>query len=98
MKVTKNGETNPSFSIDVNGNVYIAGGLSVQEGTNIAGWTVGATSITKGTLGTDGFHMYSSGTTSSVSLGGSSAKTNWRLGIGANFGVDSSGNLYAKGG
>lgn len=31
-----------------------------------------------------------------LSLGGSKYKSDWRLGIGSNFGVDKNGNLYAK--
>jgi hypothetical protein len=40
--------------------------------------------------------MYTADQSSTTTISGKSLKT-WRLGIGANFGVDSSGNLYAKG-
>lgn len=106
MKVTKNGEDNPTFSIDVNGNVYIAGGLDVAVGANIGGWTVGSDSlITDGKdLGDPGsFHMYSSengvaGTVAEKAVSGTTSSTNpgWVLGIGEYFGVTSKGILYAK--
>lgn len=97
MKVTKNGETTPSFSIDLDGNVSVSGGLSVQEGATIAGWTVGANSLvtTGKTLGTNGFHMYTANYGTGAYFGASSSQ-NWALGIGQYFGVTSGGDLYAK--
>jgi hypothetical protein len=64
----------------------------------LAGWTVDKQSITTGDLGETGFHIYSSGSTISKSIADSGNKTNWRLAIGSNFGVDSTGALYASAG
>jgi hypothetical protein len=53
----------------------------------LAGWTIDSNSITKGTFGTDGFHMYSNGhTTDDASeenrYFGASEDLNWALGVG----------------
>ena len=68
----------------------------------ISGWTVNETSITKGTLGVyNSFHMGTEDLTteeSKVSIGGSDAKSDWRLGIGSNFGVTKDGEVYATAG
>lgn len=65
----------------------------------IAGWNVTNNSITTGSLGEiNSFHMYSGRATDSKSIAGSGNKIDWRLAIGSNFGVDSTGAVYASAG
>ena len=47
---------------DLNNNKFYANvdGAGDKANVYIGGWTVGSNKLTKGTLGTDGFHMYSS--------------------------------------
>lgn len=72
------------------------GFLSATKGT-IGGWTLDETSLQQGTLGNDGsFCLRTSDLDSNVTISDKAQKT-WRLTIGTNFGVDSSGTLYATG-
>ena len=82
--------------------LFAAYGHEVQDQAKrgrvqIAGWEVTKDSITIGTLGTNGFHMYSKNFPSKQAFG-SSQKQNWSLGIGSNFGVTSGGSLYCTSG
>ena len=76
------------------GTIYAESG---RIGSEKAGWKIDANSITTGTLGTDGFHMFASGVQEeSVGVGEFEDRDDWRLFIGQSFGVDSDGRLYAN--
>lgn len=78
-------------------NAIIYGTIYSSAG-RIGGWTIASNKITKGTLGSsNSFHIVADGNSGSASLAGSSSKSNWCLGIGPNFGVDTNGYLYASG-
>lgn len=79
------------------GKFYVsnAGALTATSGT-IAGWTIGANTISHGTLGATNGYMLNSAGNSSTTINNTS-KTNWALTIGNKFGVDNEGNLYANG-
>lgn len=79
------------FEANADGSIY------ANSGT-IGGFTLSSDKLTKGTLGSNGSIWLNTGTTSSISIAGSSAKTNWGITLGANFGVDTSGNLYSASG
>ena len=79
---------------------HISGVVKVNTGYigGENGWFISTNQISTGTLGNqNSFYLRSSGNSSSANIASSGAKTNWRLGIGSNFGVDASGNLYASG-
>lgn len=62
------------------------------------GWVITTNEISSGKLGNDNsFYLRSAGSSGNVTIAGSSSKTDWRLGIGKNFGVDSGGNLFCSG-
>lgn len=70
--------------------------LYVNRG-KIGGFEIADTGIKTGDLGeTDGIYLGNNDTTP-VSISGAE-KTDWRLLLGSNFGVDSTGSLYASAG
>jgi hypothetical protein len=76
------------------GTIYAETG---RIGSEEAGWKIDANSITTGTLGTDGFHMFADGKQDKViTIGNSPDKKDWKLVIGDNFGVDTEGRLFAS--
>ena len=79
------------------GKFYVSntGALTATSGT-IAGWTIGANTISHGTLGAASGYMLNSAGNSNTTINGTN-KTNWALTIGNKFGVDNEGNLYANG-
>jgi hypothetical protein len=92
------GKEGEYISFHKNNGLYVSGTITATGG-NIAGWTISSNSLLKGTIDTENsFCIYTSGTTPSKSFGGSGSKTDWRLTIGRNFGIDSSGNLYCNNG
>ena len=65
----------------------------------IAGWEVTTNSIVKGTLGSNGFHMYAQDDDRPENVGaffGATSSQYWALGIGSSFGVTRAGHLYAS--
>ena len=82
------------MGIDDDGNAYFKGNITAGGG-NIAGWTIAEDSITIGSMGINGFHMFSQGQSYTGTVFGQTGKT-WALGIGNNFGVTSDGALYAS--
>jgi hypothetical protein len=89
---------------DANNNVaFSAGWTKDDKGTtipnvSIAGWTVSKDSISTGTFGSDGFHMYSKGFSAANVFDAGTTAQNWALGIGSNFGVTTNGAIYATSG
>lgn len=72
-------------------------GLIVSTSGKIGGWSLSTNSLTTGTWGSSGSAMLCTGSTTQKSIGGSPASTNgWVFTAGANFGVTSSGALYAN--
>ena len=99
INITKG--TSSIFKVTNSGNVEMTGTITATGGyiggTN--GWKIEAGKITTGTLGTDGFHMYSFGHGMGKYFGADSSQS-WALGIGgidSGFGVTSKGELYAQG-
>lgn len=71
--------------------------LTATNGS-IGGWTLDNHDLHTGTFGsTDGVYLTNQNSSSARSVAGQS-KTNWRLAIGKDFGVDGSGNLYCNSG
>jgi hypothetical protein len=99
-----------NFHVDKDGKLYATDGeftgTITANGGNIAGWTIKnitsggdkESSITFSTPGSSGgFGMYTyypDAANKKVTIGNSGAVSNWRLLIGNNFGVNSSGILY----
>lgn len=73
----------------------VKGHIEAESG-NIAGWKIDSNSLTKGTFGTNGIHLYSQEHYAKEAFG--EEDKNWMLGIGSNFGVTNDGVLYAKAG
>lgn len=72
-------------------------GLIVSTSGKIGGWSLSTNSLTTGTWGSNGSAMLCTGSTTQKSIGGSPASTSgWVFTAGANFGVTSSGALYAN--
>ena len=72
-------------------------GLIVSTSGKIGGWSLSTNSLTTGTWGSSGSAMLCTGSTSQKAIGGSPASTSgWVFTAGANFGVTSSGALYAN--
>lgn len=95
------GETSEGESVDSNlvfrinnDNLYMRGTVIAEKG-KIAGWTIDEGKLTTGTLGTNGFHMYTSGYGSGNFFGAGGSR-NWALGVGKNFGVTDEGSVYCK--
>lgn len=63
---------------------------------DIGGWTIGDTSLKKGTIGNDGsIHLYTSYSGNSIGIAGVSSDK-WRLTVGSNFGVTNDGTIAAS--
>lgn len=72
-------------------------GLIVSTSGKIGGWSLSTNSLTTGTWGSSSSAMLCTGSTTQKSIGGSPASTSgWVFTAGANFGVTSSGALYAN--
>lgn len=72
-------------------------GLIVSTSGKIGGWSLSTNSLTTGTWGSSGSAMLCTGSTGQKAIGGSPASTSgWVFTAGANFGVTSSGALYAN--
>lgn len=72
-------------------------GLIVSTSGKIGGWSLSTNSLTTGTWGSNSSAMLCTGSTTQKSIGGSPASTSgWVFTAGANFGVTSSGALYAN--
>lgn len=88
-----NSESTPLMRLDTSG-LYIKGEIEATSG-KIGNWDIGTNHLTNGTIGQDNsFHMYTSFPSEAATVAGVSSNA-WRLTIGSNFGVDSSGTLYA---
>ena len=83
----------------INGARISGSTLTITNGSKIAGWNVGSTSLTSGTLGSsNSVHLYTSFPESSATTIGGYKGSNWRLIVGNKFGVDKYGNMYCTGG
>ena len=72
-------------------------GLIVSTSGKIGGWSLSTNSLTTGTWGSNSSAMLCTGSTTQKAIGGSPASTSgWVFTAGANFGVTSSGALYAN--
>lgn len=96
-----------NFNLDTAGNVEMSGTIYARAGrigcdaNKSGGWTINANSIYTAdkNLGEDGsFYMYSAGTQSSSITIAEHSGSDWRLGIGSNFGVTNAGNVYCNNG
>jgi hypothetical protein len=89
------------FGVTSSGKLYateaqITGIITATAGGTIGGWNIGANYLTNGKIGQNkSFHMYTSDSSSAATVAEVSSKS-WRLTIGSNFGVESSGKLYAS--
>lgn len=95
-----------NFGVDGEGKLYATNanisGTITADGGQIADWTLkktnGEKSLSSGTIGSTGVHFFTSfPNDKACQAGGSDIKNNWRILVASNFGVDSSGILYAKG-
>lgn len=93
-----------NFAVTQNGYLfansgYFTGTIHALAGGTIGGWTISANGLYTSNFGvgsTNSVHIYSKGNLDTgVSIGSSSSKTDWRLIIGKNFGVDTNGAMYA---
>ena len=98
------------FQVSSNGTLTctgadITGVIHAQAGGSIAGWTINNSSLGKGIIGDDNSLFLSpngrginwdGNSWETVSIGNSEAKSDWAIAVGANFGVDIHGNLYAS--
>ncbi len=76
---------------------YISGTIDALNGS-IGGFTITENQLYSGTPGSDGSVLVSAGNNDQeLDIAGSGPKKNWAFTAGKNFGVDSNGNLYAKG-
>lgn len=73
----------------------ITGAITAESGS-IAGWTIGTSKITKGTLGVNGSIQLGTTDLGSATIAGKTQST-WTFAIGSGFGVDKNGALYATG-
>ena len=80
------------FKVDSNGNATVKGTLTAGSGSSIGGWTASDSALY--TTG-NALYLGTSGTTANI---GGASRSNLVFKAGSNFGVDSSGNLYATGG
>jgi hypothetical protein len=95
-----------NFGVDSTGTLYATGanisGKITAESGQVAGWEINKNSLTKGTLGRNGVHLYAeTDTQTNYNVGqhfGSEEDKQWMLGIGSNFGVTHEGVLYAQAG
>lgn len=97
ISITKGAED--IFAVTNKGDLNIAGIITAKAGGSIGGWTIGENSLTTtySSLGEDGsFHLYTADQENATKVAGTTLN-NWRLGIGANFGVNSEGRLFATG-
>jgi hypothetical protein len=82
-----------NFGVTSGGNLYASAG-------KIANWIIGTNSLYTGTNSTTKAPTLYLGTgniSTSIAIGTSTQKTDWRLKISSKFGVDSTGVLYAQG-
>ena len=90
--------SNAKFRVSHEGDVTSEGDMKILGTGEIAGWTFNSTSLYTG-LNTSSsaptFYLGTADIQKPISIAGSSDKTNWRLKISNNFGVDSAGELYA---
>lgn len=78
-------------------NVFLKGSI-VASGGKIAGWTIGESSLSKGTQASSGsFWLTPNGTSSNVTISGT-AKNTWGITLGDKFGVTTAGELYSSSG
>ena len=86
-----------NFGVTSNGDVY--GSNMYLTGGFVGGWKITKNSLITDSIpaGTkDSFHIYSSGSTASLSIAGSANKTNWRLTIGEKLGIDNNGVIFCN--
>lgn len=95
-------------SLTITQNATISGTLSASNisggsfgknnGITIAGWNIGDSSITHGTLGAAGsMWLHRVGSSGSASIGNSSSQSGWCISVGKDFGVNSVGRIFATG-
>ena len=90
-----NGDTPSGWGIYTD-NGFFKGTIHSVSGI-IGGWTLGQTTLTSGTLGTNGsMWLTTADVTATKFAGADSALTSWRIGAGSKFGVTSDGTLYAN--
>lgn len=82
------------FGVTTSGDLYASN--ITATGGKLGGFTIGTTSLTNGTWGTDKSIMVCTGTSASKSVGGSDSINGWCLTAGSNFGVTKTGTLYAN--
>lgn len=76
---------------------YISGTIDALNGS-IGGFTITENKLYSGTPGSAGSVLVSAGNNDQeLDIAGSGPKKNWAFTAGKNFGVDTNGNLYAKG-
>jgi hypothetical protein len=86
--------TGGSLNINSNFTVDSAGTIMAKSGT-VGGWTIDTSSIYHGTVGYSSSAFFT--TVNVETTLASQVKSNWRFGVGSNFGVDSDGYVYATG-
>lgn len=84
-------EEDKYFRVTPEGVIQASGGM-------ISDWAIGRYSLTNGEVGSQGsIHLYTNYPNGNPkSIGGSANKTDWRLIVGSNFGVDKDGSTYAS--
>lgn len=97
---------NPTQDLTIDGDVVRGWGLMTNSGYfkgkiishsgKIGGWTLGQTTLSSNTLGTDNSMWLTTADVTAASIGGSSSLTTWRIAAGSKFGVTSDGTLYAS--
>lgn len=95
--------TASGFYLDADGNAGIKGHVEATSGfigeSEEKGWNIDSTSITHGSLGSQGsLCLYADDQTYNATIGPGKSKNNWRFGIGTNFGIDADGNVFAQDG
>lgn len=93
MKIS-NSEGESVLETDDDGNITMIGTIRAAAG-EIGGFTIGENELYNGEFGEDNSIFLSTGYESAIPIAGFDDRHIWAIGIGNNFGVDTSGNLYA---